>query len=135
MSTESILRLEEGKRLDLYQDTRGIWTIGIGYNIQARGLPDDIVEELFRRDLASLRADCLKYVPEYPALDPVRAGIIERMVFQMGVDGFLKFKGTRACIAAGDWEGASQHMLDSLWAKQVPARAKREAQRMLRGIE
>jgi lysozyme len=135
MTTESILRTEEGKSLTLYKDTEGILTIGVGYNIQKRGLPDDIVEELFRRDLMALRADASK-LPEYAKLDVVRQGVLERMVFQMGVDGVMAFTNTRKCIAAQDWAGAAAGIRGSKWGRiQTPARANREANRMLRGIE
>ena len=134
MSTEAILRLEEGKRLDLYRDTEGILTIGIGYNIQKRGLPDDIVEELFRRDMVRLRADAAR-IPEYAGLDPVRQGVIERMVFQMGVDGVLAFVNTRKALAEQRWADASTGILTSKWARQTPARAAREATRIRTGVE
>lgn len=139
MSTESILRTEEGKSLKLYPDTRGIVTIGIGYNIQERGLPDDIVEELFRRDLRALR-DTASKIPEYSGLDVVRQGVLERMVYQMGLEGVMAFVGMRACLAQHDYTGASQHMLNSEWhlnkhGRGTPVRAAREANRMLRGIE
>jgi lysozyme len=134
MSTETILRLEEGKRLDLYLDSEGIWTVGIGYNIQTRGLPDDIVEELFRRDMAALKADAAR-IPEYAALDAVRRGVIERMVFQMGVDGVMAFVNTRKAIREFRWIDAYNGIMSSKWAKQTPARAAREAQRILTGVE
>ncbi len=134
MSTESILRTEEGKSLKLYPDSRGITTIGIGYNIQARGLPDDIVEELFRRDLIALRANAEK-IPEYTALDIVRRGVVERMVFQMGVDGVMAFIRFRAALALKDYATAYAELLNSAWQQQTPARCRREAQRILRGIE
>lgn len=139
MSTESILRTEEGKSLKLYQDTRKIWSIGIGYNIQERGLPDDIVEELFRRDMAEIKRLAAQ-IPEYAKLDPVRAGVIERMVFQLGVQGVMNFVSMRRAIARGDWTNAYVEMLNSEWYMNkhgggTPARAKREADRMLRGIE
>lgn len=134
MSTESILRAEEGKSLKLYPDTEGVVTIGIGYNIEKRGLPDDIVEELFKRDMMRLRADA-QQVPEYAGLDIVRQGVIERMVFQMGVAGVLAFVDFRADLAAKRWVAAGGNILNSRWAKQTSARAKREAARIIRGIE
>lgn len=134
MSTESILREEEGKELRLYKDTEGILTIGIGYNIQARGLPDDIVEELFRRDVAQLRKDAAQ-LHEYAPLDPVRQGVLERMVYQIGLAGVKAFKHTLLAISEQRWRDASDHILNSKWARQTPARARREAQRMLSGVE
>lgn len=56
------------------------------------------------------------------------------MGFQMGVGlpskddaGLSGFDTTLGHIAAGRWDAAADGMLNSLWAKQTPARAKRVA--------
>lgn len=134
MTTESILRVEEGKSLKLYKDSLGVATIGVGYAIGLRGLPDDIVEELFRRDLIELRIQAAK-IPEYDALDLVRRGVLERMVFQLGFEDVMDFHDMRAALARQDWATAAAEMLDSKWQQQTPARCRRESDRMRRGIE
>jgi len=59
--------------------------------------------------------------------DTVRAVALLSMCFQMGPQGLAGFKTTLAKIAAGEWEAAAAGMLQSKWAQQTPARAKRVA--------
>ena len=42
----------------------------------------------------------------------------------------FKFKKTLAYVERGDFVSASEEMLDSLWAKQTPNRAKELSERM-----
>jgi lysozyme len=51
----------------------------------------------------------------------------------MGVDGLAGFKNTLAMIADGRFDDASKGMLNSLWARQTPNRAKRHAEVMRTG--
>ena len=46
------------------------------------------------------------------------------MCYQLGVSGFSKFKKTIYYLETEQYEEASVEMLDSLWAKQTPNRAK-----------
>ena len=49
------------------------------------------------------------------------------MCFQMGLAGFCKFKKDISNMQDKNWKVAADEMLDSLWAKQTPARANRLA--------
>ena len=55
------------------------------------------------------------------------------MCYQLGISGFSKFKKTIYLIETEQYEDASIEMLDSLWAKQTPSRA-RELSEALRAI-
>jgi len=46
-------------------------------------------------------------------------------VFQLGKTGVSKFKNMWKCLSELNYVGASYEMLDSLWAKQTPNRAKK----------
>ena len=45
------------------------------------------------------------------------------MVFQLGIGGVSKFKNMWKALGEGDYQTASEEMLDSRWAKQTPKRA------------
>ncbi len=45
------------------------------------------------------------------------------MVFQLGIGGVSKFKNMWKALGEGDYQTASEEMLDSRWAKQTPSRA------------
>ena len=46
------------------------------------------------------------------------------MCYQLGLRGFSKFKKTIYYLETEQYDEASIEMLDSLWAKQTPGRAK-----------
>ncbi len=126
------LKQEEGTRTHLYEDSEGVLTIGVGYNIQEKGLPMDIILELFSRTVQEAVHDASK-IPEYASLDEVRQTVLAAMVFQLGLPGVLAFRKMRHALCHGDFELAGAEMLDSLWARQTPERAAREAKIMSTG--
>ena len=52
------------------------------------------------------------------------------MVYQIGEGGVSKFKNMWKALDTEDYGEASFQMLDSLWAKQTPARAGKLAGKM-----
>lgn len=133
---ERQLRGDEGEVLHAYQDHMGYWTIGIGRLIDKRkggGITKAESSFLFGNDVAEREAALDKRIPWWWKLDDARRGVLLNMAFQMGVDGLLGFKNTLKMIEAGDYEGAAKGMLNSLWAKQTPARAKRLSEQMRTG--
>ena len=105
------LEKEEGRRNDMYRDSEGIWTIGIGWNIQERGLPDEIVDRLFEISVADAERDARK-LPEFRLLSEVRQSVLIAMVFQMGLPRVKKFKNFRAALREGNYNKAANEMLD-----------------------
>lgn len=129
--TREILEAEEGRRAKPYLDTEGHLTIGVGHNLE-RGIPDDIIDLLLERDVDEAIAGA-EGLPGYKAADPVRQSVLVRMVFQLGLHGVLAFKRMLTHFAAGAYEAAAAEMMDSQWARQTPARARREAEIMRTG--
>ena len=78
-------------------------------------------------------AEVAKALPWISGLNGARQAVLVGMAFQMGTEGLLKFKNTLAMVQAGDYEGAAKGMLQSLWARQTPARAKRMSDQMKTG--
>jgi len=62
-----------------------------------------------------------------------RQAVLVNMAFQMGIQGVQKFKKTLSLVEMGDYDGAADGMLKSLWAKQTPNRAAEMAQQMRSG--
>jgi lysozyme len=138
------LKRSEGFSNKLYRDTsekigfegkKGKITIGWGYNIDDLGLPDDICEILLDRRIIVAIDDLTRNFPWTNSLDPVRFNVLADMVYNMGLPTFSTFKATLGAIQRGEYKIASEHMLDSLWAKQVGIRADRLAKRMETGKE
>jgi len=66
----------------------------------------------------------------YNDLDRNRQDVIINMVYNLGLQGFRKFKKMIHCLEIKDYTGATMEMLQSKWAKQVGKRADRLAKIM-----
>ena len=120
-----------GKTLKTGDTLQGILTIGVGYNLQERGLPPDIVELLFDRALTEAIQQCIDHIDGFRVLDEVRQHVLVNMCFNLGLTRLKKFEKMFAAIERRDWNAAAAEMLDSRWAKQVGSRAV-ELARMMR---
>ena len=134
------LRLHEGERRKPYRDTVGKLTIGIGRNLDDKGLRRDEIEYLLSNDIADARADLDRYLPWWRGLDPVRQRVLIDMAFNMGMGspgkgGLLSFVNTLSNIRQGRYAEAADMMLASKWAQQVGRRAVRLATMMRTGMD
>lgn len=139
MKTELIkqLRRDEGEVLTVYNDSLGFATIGVGRLVDKRKGGGITVEEsayLLNNDIERKTAEVIKAMPWAARLDDARRGVLVNMAFQMGTAGLLGFKNTLAMVERGDYAGASVGMLNSLWGRQTPARAKRLSVQMAQGV-
>jgi len=124
----------EGLRLKPYRCTAGKLTIGIGRNLDDRGISQREAYVLLENDIQNCEKQLLDEIPEiYNGLDDVRKSVLLNMCFNLGIKGLLEFKNTLAFIAAGDWERAANGMLASKWAKQVGKRAIELSEMMRKG--
>jgi lysozyme len=129
------LILHEGLKLHRYKDTKGFWTLGVGFNLDARGkieferligralnLTCDItrVEALrvLNHDIQKYEGEVLRLWPAYVFLDEVRQRVCLDMAFNMGY-GAMKFKNTMKYIVKRDWPKAAYNMWQSKWADDV----------------
>ncbi len=130
------LERDEGLRLSAYQDTMGIWTVGYGHAYVHPGTvwTQQQAEQMLGADVAHTETALSVHLPWWRDLDDVRQDVLVNMAFNMGVTALCQFHNTLAAIKAGNWAKAAAGMLDSLWAKQVHARADRLAEQMLTGI-
>lgn len=127
------LRLHEGERLKPYRCTEGKLTIGIGRNLEDRGITAEESAYLLGNDITGFYAALLRELPWVAQLDDVRQRVLLDMAFNMGIAGLLTFKNTLATIKAGDYEKAAGMMLQSRWAEQVGQRADRLSRMMFTG--
>ena len=112
------LKRDEGLRLHPYIDTVGKTSIGYGRNLTDNGIRLAEADMLLNNDINSAMTDCSIW-PWYRSLDPVRKGVIEQLVFNMGPYAVSGFRRMIACIERGDYAGASDELLASEWARQV----------------
>lgn len=136
------LKEDEGCKLHVYEDSRGILTAGYGHNCEAHheglSLYDPITieqaESWLLSDAAEASRDVDARLPWAPNLDTVRHDILVNMAFNMGIEGLLAFHRTLAMMEAGNYDGAADVMLESQWAQEVPSRAARLSKEMKTGV-
>ena len=133
MNLKDQLIRDEGLRLKPYKDTVDKLTIGVGRNLDDRGISNDEAMYLLDNDIKSHTNDLLTAFPWVTKLDEARRNVLINMVFNMGIDRFKAFKLTLAAIKEGNYELAAGHMEDSLWYRQVGPRAARLASIMRTG--
>ena len=144
----------EGLRLQVYKDTLGIDTIGIGRNLEGRGISEeeldwmdipnmDAIYEhgiseadatyLAQNDVQIVEEELLRAHPCVENLDAVRQLVLIDMAFNLGVPRLCKFKKMWAAIHENKFDVAAKEMLDSRWANQVKSRATKLAHAMHHG--
>ena len=132
-SLEDQLIDHEGLELKPYRCTAEKLTIGVGRNIEDRGITEDEARYLLKNDIKIVEDELLERKPEVAGLDSVRQRVLVDMGFNIGLPTLMKFQNMWAAIEEEDWEEASAQMMDSRWAKQVGRRAERLSQAMATG--
>lgn len=133
MQLKAELERDEGRRSKPYRDTEGVLTIGVGWNLEANGLPQAVIDTLFNISIGTALADAQALFPTFENLSEARQRVITNMAFNLGRDRLAGFVKMRAAVAERNWMAAADEMLDSKWAGQVGARATRLAELMRAG--
>lgn len=120
------LKRDEGVREKPYYDSVGKISIGVGRNLDDKGLRPDEIRFLLKNDIEEALADARKF-SWFPRLDRPRQRVIVNMIFNLGAPRFRNFKKMLAALEKQDYIKASEEMLDSKWARQVGVRAQRLA--------
>mgnify|MGYP001573564491 CR=1 FL=1 len=123
------LRRDEGWKHRAYQDSRGVWTIGCGHNLESTPITDEAIERILMDDLEDVLLRCRRF-PWWVSLSEARQGVVVNMAFNLGLGGFSGFRRMIDALVEGDWNRAADEMLDSEWSEQVGARAQRLAIQM-----
>lgn len=127
MSVASYITQNEGYRQYMYKDTEGIWTIGIGFNLE-EGFTLYECQLILEHRIQKLIGQLQLRVPAFRGLNYARQVVLIDMAYNLGMEGLLKFKKMLNAIEKNDWEEAAEELLDSKYATQVGRRATRNAQ-------
>ena len=126
MSLIEDIKLEEGFSGTVYRCTEGFDTVGYGSRMP---ITKEEAELLLEYRLKAMKAQLTGYLYDIDIKDEAW-DILFNMAYQLGVKGVLNFKNMIKALKDNDYKEASIQMLDSLWAKQTPNRAKRLSDRM-----
>ncbi len=129
MSLIADIKAHEGYSKKVYKDTLGYDTIGIGFLVSSLELDEDVCDIILERRLEKNEVVLQRKMPYYSNLPIEVKNIIQNMYYQLG-NRLFNFVKTLHYIENGKWTAASIEMLDSLWAKQTPNRAKELSKRM-----
>lgn len=127
------LKYEEGCELMPYKDTLNKLTIGIGRCLDERGITMEEAEFLLKTDISIVMTELNDSFPWWSNLSEKRQLIMCDLVFNLGMPKLKKFVKFLAAMEKEQWLNAHDELLDSNYADQVPNRAKRNAQTILKG--
>ena len=120
---------EEGLKLTLYKCPADKWTIGVGHNLESRGISEAIAMAILDEDIDTCERELKWHFPhwkDYP--DEVQEVLID-LCFNMGITKLMQFKQTIEYIneglATGNYTKAATELMNSNYAKQLPNRAQR----------
>lgn len=138
----------EGRRNEVYTDTMGHPTIGVGFNLDRPGaewkiksygidytkivsgedfLPDAVIDDIFREDveLTVQQTKSLVNPAVFAGLPYDMKLVLVDMCFNLGRGGLGKFKKFLAAVERKDYNRAADEMVDSKWYGQVGNRSKK----------
>lgn len=129
----SMLVLHEGLRLKPYKCTAGKVTIGVGRNLDDKGITQAEAFALLENDIDEVCRELDQVWPWWRQMTDRRQQVLADMCFNLGLGRLKGFVNTLAFMKAGEYDKAADGMLASLWASQVGTRAQRLARMMREG--
>lgn len=125
------IKREEGFVPVVYLDAKGKKTIGYGTLIED-GISEVEAELLLRHRLALMAGEIerSRVGGTYRNLEPGAKRAVLNMAYNMGVPNLLGFRKMWAALTEGDYARAASEALDSVYARELPERAGRVAERM-----
>lgn len=129
------LKRDEGSRLKPYRCTAGKLTIGIGRNLDDKGISQQEAEYMLENDIYECVDNLNRMLPWWKSKpEPVKR-VLLNMCFNLGIAGLMKFENTLRFIESNEYARAADNMLLSKWATQVGERAVRLAKLILSASE
>jgi len=118
-----LLMKHEGVRLFPYHDSTGHLTIGVGRNLNERGITKDEALMMLENDIEDFTNQLSERLFWFDDQPETAKMVLLDMCFNMGLNGLLTFHNTLEHFKNGNYKEASKSMLNSKWAVQVGVRA------------
>lgn len=128
--TRADLVLDEGKRLRLYHDSRGIASIGVGRNLEANGISDAEAEMMLTNDMAAAERGLDLHLPWWRSKKPEVQRVLWNLAFNMGIAKLLTFATFLHLLLVDDIDAAADDLENTAWYDQVGERGPRMVQRL-----
>jgi lysozyme len=121
------LILEEGLELFPYKCTAGKTTIGVGRNIEERGISHEAAMIMLDEDIDICVEELRKNLSWFDDAPVQIKGVLIDLAFNMGINRLLGFVQTLKHLREGDYAAAATELLDSRYAQMLPQRSQRNA--------
>ena len=121
-----MLRRHEGVKPFAYRCTANKITIGVGRCVDEDGgigLCDAEIDFLLSNDIDRVETELESNFSWYKNLNLARKDAMISIAFNLGLTRLLKFEKALGFMASGDYIMAGMEFDNSLWSKQVGARA------------
>lgn len=129
------LRIDEGKRLQTYKDSRGFWTIGVGHLLphghDGMTISEAQCAQYLDDDISTALMGCLKIWPGFDALPEEAQEVLCNMCFNLGELRLKLFPQMIDAVKKRQWLRVANEMRTSRWALQVGDRSKRLIARIM----
>jgi lysozyme len=114
------LCVEEGFRATPYKDSRGILTVGYGFNLQ---IPwsRELCGVILNWHIVNIDKQLSVYY-WYGLLDEVRKSVMIDVAYNVGIEGLLHFPKMISALVIKSWDVAADELMDSDAAKTSPKR-------------
>lgn len=123
LKLKKLLVIHESYKQFPYQDSTGHLTIGIGRNLDDRGISTTEAFQLLDDDIFYFYTKLNHALPFFCDMSDNRQIALVDMCFNLGINGLLGFTQAIEALKNKDYEAAAKEMLDSKWAEQVGERA------------
>lgn len=127
---KTLLVQEEGRRNVVYNDSRGVPTVGIGHRVLASDrlkVGDSIdnarIDQLFTNDISIAFSAAKRQAKEIKKYNADMIARLTSVNFQLGTGWTKKFPNTWTHLREGNSRQAVSNILVSVWAQQTPNRA------------
>lgn len=128
---------DEGLRKKPYRDSKGIWTGGIGHNLEAHkagrlaisswlktGIPDAVIDGWFEQDIAEAVQVVQAIFGDLEALPDPAARTLANMAFDLMWE-LRDWHHLILAVKDRDWKAAATSILNSKWAHERKGGANR----------
>lgn len=130
----------EGTRSTVYLDTKGIQTIGVGFNLTTASAPAQIaalgldyqavlsgsvslsdaqIDQLLQTTLQTAVSAAQALVPDFDSIPGAQQIVLTDLAFNMGQSTLSTFVHTLAFVQQQNWSMAAYNLRQSLWFTQV----------------
>jgi lysozyme len=123
----------EGLKLKPYRCTSGKLTIGVGRNLEDKGITKEEAITLLQNDISYFEEELRRRLPSFRTYSGARQAALINVAFNMGVTGLLNFKNMLNALEREDYDDAAAELLNSHYAVQVGNRSHELAEQLKSG--